>query len=111
VRTIRGSGLIFNGLTLKRDGRITAVGYFGMPSTGQRQLAVLRYQSDGRLDRSFAHRGFFTRHFGRESIASAAITQPNGRVVVAGRAVFGETDPEFPEPLECGQVLLMRLKP
>ncbi len=110
VRTLRGTRLSFRDITLQRNGHITATGYYNQPSNGQVQVAVLRYLPNGELDRSFARGGFFHRHFGRESVGNAAITQPDGSVVVAGRAVFGEPAFEAPDPLEGGQVLMMRFK-
>jgi uncharacterized delta-60 repeat protein len=119
VRTLRGSRLVFNDATVQRDGRITAAGFFNSRRTGEGHLAVLRYLPNGKLDHSFATGGFFHRHLGRESVASAAITQPDGRVVVAGRAAFGplafdvkdhENSPlsitEFPHPLRPPPVAL-----
>lgn len=109
ARVRRGSGLILNDLAVAQGGTITAAGYFGT-SRGERQLAVLRFRRHGQLDRGFAHRGFYTRHFGRESIASAVLAQPGGQVVIAGRAVFGDLDPELDEELEGGNVLLMKFR-
>lgn len=109
ARVRRGSGLVLNDLAVGRRGAITAAGYFGA-SGGERQLAVLRYRPNGRLDLDFAQRGFYTHHFGRESIASAILAQPGGRVVIAGRATFGDLDPELNEELEGGNVLLMKFR-
>lgn len=110
VRTRRGSRLVFNDSTVQRDGRITAVGFFNLRRTGAGHVAVLRFLPNGMLDRSFASGGFFHRHLGRESAASAAITLPDGRVVVAGRAAFGSLAGEYPEAIEGSQVLLLRFK-
>jgi uncharacterized delta-60 repeat protein len=110
VRTLRGTRLAFRDITLQRNGRITATGYYNEASSGEVQVAALRYLPNGKLDRGFAQGGFFHRHFGRESVGNAAITQPDGSVVVAGRAIFGEPFSEAPHPLEGGQVLMMRFK-
>jgi uncharacterized delta-60 repeat protein len=110
VHSRRGSRLVFNDATTQADGRITAAGFYNLRSSGEAQIAVLRYLPSGRIDAGFAQGGFFHRHFGRESIGSAAITQPDGRVVVAGRASFGSLDPEFPSAVEGGQVLMLRFK-
>jgi uncharacterized delta-60 repeat protein len=110
VRTRRGTASLLNDLTLQPNGRITAAGIYANPRTGETQAAVLRYLPSGRPDTSFAHHGFFTRDFGRESVASAALTQPDGRVVIAGRASFGSRPPEERSPLFGGQVLLMRFR-
>jgi uncharacterized delta-60 repeat protein len=110
VRTLRGSRLVFDDATVQADGRITAVGFFNSRRSGEGHLAVLRYLPNGKLDHSFATGGFFHRHLGRESVASAAITQPDGRVVVAGRAAFGPLPSESPEAIEGSQVLLLRFR-
>jgi hypothetical protein len=110
VRTTRGERLEPRGLTVRKDGPVTVVGYFNYASTGEAQLAVLRYLPSGRLDRSFARKGFYTHHFGRESILSAAITLPDGRVVVAGHARFGNENPEGGTANHGRNVLLMRFR-
>jgi uncharacterized delta-60 repeat protein len=110
VQTSRGLRLVVNDATVQRDGRITAVGFFNSPRAGEAHLAVLRYLPNGRLDHSFAAGGFFQRHLGRESIASAAITLHDGRVVVAGRAAFGSPAAESPEAIEGSQVLMLRFR-
>lgn len=111
VRTHRGSRLAFNDATTQKDGRITATGFYNQRRSGQAQVAVLRYLPNGKLDRSFGHGGFFQHHFGRESVGNAAITQPDGRVVIAGRAGFGsEGFPEAPSVLEGSRTLLMRFR-
>jgi uncharacterized delta-60 repeat protein len=110
VRTRRGSRLVFNDVVTQANGRIAAVGFFNTRQTGEAQVAVLRYLSNGRLDRSFAVGGFFHLHLGRESTASATISQPDGRVIVAGRAGLGPLPFESPEAIEGSHVLLLRFK-
>lgn len=110
VRTRRGSRLVFNDVVTQANGRIAAVGFFNTRQTGEAQVAVLQYLSNGRLDRSFAADGFFHLHLGRESTASAAISQSDGHVVVAGRAGFGSLPSESPEAIEGSRVLLLRFK-
>ena len=73
-------------------------------------MAVLRYLPNGKLDRSFARKGFYTHHFGRESALSAAITLPDGRVVAAGHASFGNANPESGTAYHGRNVLLMRFR-
>jgi uncharacterized delta-60 repeat protein len=110
VRTRRGTRLAFNDATTQRDGRITATGFYNQRRSGQAQVAALRYLPNGKLDRSFGHGGFFQYHLGRESVGYAAITQPDGRVVIAGRASFGKQSREAPSALEGARPLLMRFR-
>lgn len=110
VRTRHGSRLVFNGLAVAPDGRLTATGFY-RPRHGGVRVAVLRYLPDGRLDKDFAHGGFFSRGLGLESIGSAAIADADGRVVVAGRAVFpAERAAEGGSPLAGSRTLLMRFR-
>lgn len=110
VRTLRGTRLVFNDATTQRNGRITATGFYNQRRSGEAQVAVLRYLPNGKLDRSFSRGGFFQHHFGRESIGYAVITQPDDRIVVAGRASFGEEFGEAPSSLEGARTMLMRFR-
>lgn len=110
VRTRRGSRLVFNDAVTQANGRIAAVGFFNLRQTGEAQVAVLRYLPNGKLDRSFAAGGFFHRHLGRESVASAVINQTDGRVAVAGRARLEPLAFEYPEVIEGSRVMLLRFK-
>jgi uncharacterized delta-60 repeat protein len=111
VRTRRGSQLVLNDVTTQPDGRITVTGSYDPPRDGT-QVAVLRYLSSGTLDRGFSHGGFFHRHIGLGSIGWAAITRPDGRIVVAGNAFFpARKFPELESPLAGSRVLLMKFRP
>jgi uncharacterized delta-60 repeat protein len=88
-----------------RDGRIVVVG------GSVDRPGVLRFLPDGRLDRSFAGGGVFRRSFRAISQAGVVIQQPNGRLVVGGRA-----DPAPPLELtgfdlSTAQFLLYGLRP
>jgi uncharacterized delta-60 repeat protein len=111
VRTRRGSQLVLNDVTTQADGRITVTGSYD-PTRHGSQVAVLRYLANGKLDRSFAHGGFFHRHIGLGSIGWSAITRPDDRIVVAGNAFFpAQKFPELESPLAGSRVLLMRFRP
>lgn len=107
VRNRTGTSLAFNAVTVGRDGAITAAGFY-TPKHGGRQATVLRYLADGHLDQGFARSGVFRLHLGRESVASAVLTDSDGRVVVAGHAKLGEVFSEAPTFLEGARILLMR---
>jgi uncharacterized delta-60 repeat protein len=71
---------------LQIDGKIIAVG-LTRSSDGGQDFAVARYQPDGSLDTSFGTGGKVTTgFFGRPDAASAALLQPDGKIVVAGSA-------------------------
>lgn len=111
VRAQRGSGLAFNDVAARPDGRLIVAGLYDQVGRAS-QAAVLRYLPSGKLDRGFAHGGFFHRQFGLGSAASAVITRPDGRTVVAGSAVFpAERTPGGESSLRGSRVLLMKFRP
>jgi len=72
-------------------GRIVVVGMELAPFTrgqaepGYQYFAARRFRPDGRLDRGFGHGGVWdTNPAGSKSMARAALTQPDGRVVAGG---------------------------
>jgi uncharacterized delta-60 repeat protein len=75
---------VVHDVALQANGRIVAVGYGGR----EPRFTVLRYRSDGRLDRSFGDRGMvqIARRWG---VARAVALQPDGRIVVAGYDGYG----------------------
>jgi uncharacterized delta-60 repeat protein len=82
-------------LTIQR-GRIVVAGR-GREASGGSRFAVARYRADGRLDRSFARRGFRTVSFGdrRPAGAYALAATPNGRLLLAGTATREGGAPEI----------------
>jgi uncharacterized delta-60 repeat protein len=77
-------------LALQPDGKIVAAGLAG---TARRfEFALARYQSDGRLDRSFSQDGkVATGIGGRRASASAVALQPDGKIVAAGASARGKS--------------------
>jgi uncharacterized delta-60 repeat protein len=107
-RSILGSRLAAKDIGLDHEGRIVVAGVYnvpekGTPEDGEARIAVVRYLSNGELDRSFADRGFFIRDYGSESVASAVLIQRDGRIVVGGRVDL--------EPSDSRVVFLMRFLP
>jgi uncharacterized delta-60 repeat protein len=105
-----GSTSAINAIALQPGGRIAAAGYGVRKDSGETQAIVLRFLSNGALDRAFGRGGFFGVDLGSESVAYAALGQRDGRVVVAGRANVRR--PQFEElgsPLDGAQFMLMRL--
>ncbi len=70
------------GLLVQPDGAILAVGFAG---NGKRyNLAMARYQSNGRLDSGFAKQGLAVDSTSSNSLAFAASLLPGGRILVVG---------------------------
>jgi len=88
VRTAIGRRAHGRGIALQRDGRIVVAGSSAGRGGGPR-FTVLRYRPNGELDRSFFGNGVFSRRFGTASEAWDPLADRDGRVVVAGGAVFG----------------------
>jgi uncharacterized delta-60 repeat protein len=75
-------------VAIQSDGKIVAVGgTFSFPSG---DFALARYNADGSLDASFGPGGKVTTDFGGFDAASAAVIQPDGRIVAAGRSGSGD---------------------
>ena len=75
-------------LALAPDGTIIAGG--AVTPRPNADLAVVRYATTGRFDRTFGHDGFATADFGgRHDRVHALALQPDGNVVVVGTS---ETD-------------------
>ena len=73
-------------IAVQADGKLVAVGTSGTPPS--RQFAVARYNPDGSLDTGFGSGGLVTTSVGAgESHAAAVAIQPDGKIVVGGRAV------------------------
>jgi uncharacterized delta-60 repeat protein len=73
-----------NALALQPDGKIVAAGY----DSGQ-GLAIDRYTRDGRLDSGFGAGGRVLTTLGWYSEAADVALEPDGKIVVVGRAPVG----------------------
>lgn len=113
------------------DGSIVVVGstreeFNAPPGSGQlpnedtNELVVLRYRPSGRLDRSFGTNGRVRLQFDGhvDARGMAVAIQPDGRIVVAGRAArVYETEPDpwafdpTPQTYTIDRYLLLRLSP
>ena len=82
-------------LTIQRS-RIVVAGH-GLEAAGGSRFGVARLRADGRLDRSFARRGFRTVSFGdrRPAGAYAVAATPNGRLLLAGNVAREGGAPEI----------------
>ena len=112
VRVTRGRGLEFEDVGVAPSGAITAAGAWRNPRSGEIEAAVARFQPNGALDSTFGASGLFSRDFGLVSVASAVLVQPDGKVVVGGRANPAPSEfPEIPNPLIGAEYLVMRFLP
>jgi len=72
-------------LAIQPDGELIAAGYSSDGTQGK--LAVVRYHTDGTLDRSFGGGGIVTVAIGSfDDWARAVVIQPDGKVVAAGNS-------------------------
>ena len=73
-------------VTIQADGKIIAVGYVreGLDFPPPMSFVVARYNPDGTLDPSFGVGGTAITKVGSSSAASAAVVQPDGKIVAAG---------------------------
>jgi uncharacterized delta-60 repeat protein len=109
ARATLGTRLASKALAIQPDNRIVLAGTYNVPGSGEARVAAARLLPNGRIDRSFTRRGFFTRDFGYEGVAYAALTQRDGKVVIAGRANSGPSPfPEDPSVYDTAGVFLIR---
>ena len=82
-----------NAVAIHADGRIVACGFFTFGSSDY-DFAVARYNGDGSLDTSFDGDGKTTTPMGVAvtTVANDVVTQPDGKVVIAGYAYNGAND-------------------
>jgi eukaryotic-like serine/threonine-protein kinase len=76
-----------NCVAVQPDGKILVAGYVG--DSGNRKLALLRYQSNGKRDETFGRDGAVTEFWDEDGTADALAVQPDGKIVVAGSGLKG----------------------
>ena len=82
-------------MAVQADGKILIVGDVTVSTGGgavpvnvvDRNTGIARYNADGTMDTSFGPGGLRNLRFGTSSFASGVAVQPDGRIVVVGRAV------------------------
>lgn len=82
-------------VAIQTDGKIVVAGWAGNQLTGQLDLAVVRYNTDGSLDATFDGDGKVITVIGGAftfSVGSAMVIQPDGKIVVAG---YSGSDPNY----------------
>ncbi len=79
---------IANALVRQPDGKLVAAGFMTSPLYGRTRVALVRYNRNGSLDRSFgaAQTGIVTTSIGPfgQDAANALVLQPDGKLVAAG---------------------------
>lgn len=97
-KTFSGDGLVLSfvvptdrtrddavqGIAIQPNGKIVAVGYSRVPSTGNSDFALIRYNPNGTLDTTFSGDGRLITNFGGVDEAYDVAVQSNGKIVVAG---------------------------
>jgi uncharacterized delta-60 repeat protein len=83
-----GNGARAQALAIQPDGKIVVAGFAWQVGTSI-DFAVTRFNQDGSLDQGFGTGGkVATDFFGLEDEAQAVAIQPDGKIVVAGRAAI-----------------------
>lgn len=90
---------IASGLAIQPNGRIVVVGSAEIDSSGDRNFAVARLLTNGKLDTTFSGDGkqtvAFDRGGNRQDTASGVAVQADGKIVIVGTATMstsGDTD-------------------
>lgn len=82
VTTPIGDNAVFNAVLQQADGKLVVVGNAELSTSPQ--YFVLRYNSDGTYDTSFAYQSLSTSVQGQISTATAIAQQTDGKLVIAG---------------------------
>lgn len=82
------------GVALQEDGKIVVVGY-SFNTGGQSCFTVLRYGTDGSLDKSFADSGKVVTSVAKNGSADSVAMQGDGKIVVAGNAFIDGGNNDF----------------
>jgi uncharacterized delta-60 repeat protein len=93
VTTNLGTGQV-QGIAIQGDGKILAV---GGTISGTQDFALARYNTNGSIDTTFGGgTGTVTTDFAsRTDVATSVAVQADGKIVVAGVALFSSTDDRF----------------
>ena len=82
-------------VAVQRDGRIVVAGSRGGGAV-RYNFALMRFNPDGSVDTSFESGGRTLTDFdGDDDVARAVAIQPDGKIVAAGYATFGNREPDF----------------
>ena len=76
--------LTINSVKMLSDGKILAAGFNSNPTGSERHIAVLRFNSDGSIDTSFAQNGYYITSLAQKNFANAMQVLPDGKIVIGG---------------------------
>jgi len=76
-------------VAIQGDGKIVQAGKSQEPGTARHDFALVRYNADGTLDRSFSGDGRQTTDFAEDDSVDTVALQPNGKIVVGGVTLQG----------------------
>jgi uncharacterized delta-60 repeat protein len=83
-----------NAIALQDDGKIVVAGYADAAGSTPK-FGLVRYKTDGSLDRSFGSRGKVLTSVGYGAAAFGVAVQRDGKIVVSGETLIGESDTAF----------------
>ena len=85
VMTDIGSMAQARAVIVQKDGKIVTAGFLETdPSNSENNISVLRYDSNGSLDKTFGNAGKVSVNIGITSEARAVALQSDGKIVIAG---------------------------
>lgn len=82
-----GTTNVASAVVVQKDGKIVLAGTSLRRSSSD--FALMRYDRDGAVDAGFGESGLVTADFGSGDVALAMAIQKNGKIVIAGRAMYG----------------------
>jgi uncharacterized delta-60 repeat protein len=89
-----GSDDVAVGIALQSDGKIVLSGYSVTAGVAS-DFSLLRFDSQGRIDRAFGMDGWSMVSFGALDYAADVALQPDGKIVMAGTTLRSDTDSDF----------------
>jgi len=107
IKAYRGSGSLGRAVAIQRDGKIVVVGKGTSPDgSGRGGLLIVRFDANGRLDRSFGHGGVVNLLASSFGDGYGVAIEPNGDIVATGTAdKLGSGGSSFP------RLAVVRLRP
>ena len=79
-------------VALQRNGDIVAVGQTALTDTGPSDFALVRYNPDGSVDKTFGNSGVVSTPFGTSvAFANTVLIQIDGKIIAVGNSDNGTT--------------------